>query len=56
LKDVLLSGGGETRGEWALDVIIDGLAGGRLQPATSAAPHPNQQRGRGGKNNSLPAA
>ena len=56
LMDVLLSGGGETRGEWALDVIIDGLAGGRLQPATSAAPHPNQQRGRGGKNNSLPAA
>jgi AcrR family transcriptional regulator len=40
LKEALLSGGGETRGEWALDVIIDGIAGSRPQPETSAA-HPS---------------
>ncbi len=46
LKDALLSGGGETRGEWALDVIIDGIAGSRIQPATSAAaPRTLKQRG-----------
>jgi AcrR family transcriptional regulator len=49
LKDALVSGGGETRGEWALDVIIDGIAGDRRQPATSAALLPAKRRGRGSK-------
>jgi hypothetical protein len=49
LKETLLSGGGETRGEWALDIIIDGIAGGRIQPSVSAAPYPTKQRGRGSK-------
>jgi AcrR family transcriptional regulator len=35
LKEPLLSGGGEARGEWALDVIIDGITGGRFRPARS---------------------
>jgi hypothetical protein len=29
LKETLLSGEGEARGQWALDVIIDGIAGGQ---------------------------
>ena len=29
-KESLLSGDGKTRSEWALDVIIDGIAGSRL--------------------------
>jgi len=49
LKEALLSGGGETRGEWALDVIIDGIAGGRLQRSASSAPRPTKRRGRGSK-------
>jgi hypothetical protein len=48
-KETLLSGGGETRGEWALDVIIDGIAGGRLQRSASAAPRPTKKHGRGSK-------
>jgi AcrR family transcriptional regulator len=47
LKEALVSGGGETRGEWALDVIIDGIARDRRQPVTSAAPRPAKRRGRG---------
>jgi AcrR family transcriptional regulator len=43
LKETLLSGGGETRAEWALDVIVDGITGGRLQP------RPAKARGRGSK-------
>ena len=34
-KEALLSGGGDTRGAWALDVIIDGIVGGRIPPGTS---------------------
>jgi AcrR family transcriptional regulator len=49
LKEALLSGGGETRGEWALDIIIDGIAGSRLQRTNHAAPSQTQQRGRGSK-------
>lgn len=47
LKEALVSGGGETRGEWALDVIIDGIARDRRQPVTSAAPRAAKRRGRG---------
>jgi AcrR family transcriptional regulator len=36
LKEALLSGGGDTRAHWALDVIIDGIAGGP-GPGRSAA-------------------
>ena len=49
LQETLLSGGGETRGEWALDVIIDGIAGGRLPRSASAASRPTKQRGGGSK-------
>jgi AcrR family transcriptional regulator len=49
LKEALLSGGGEARGEWALDVMIDGITGGRIQPASSVAPGPTKKRARGRK-------
>jgi AcrR family transcriptional regulator len=49
LKETLLSGAGEDRGEWALDVIIDGIAGNRPQPAPPGGPHTTKQRGRGSK-------
>ncbi len=49
LRETLLSGGGENRGAWALDVIIDGIAGGRLPRSASAAPRPTKQRGCGSK-------
>lgn len=49
MKETLLSGGGESRGEWALDVIIDGINGGRCLPATVAARGPARPRGRGSK-------
>lgn len=35
-KESLLSGDGETRGEWALDIIIDGIAGSKLPHNKSA--------------------
>jgi hypothetical protein len=49
LKETLLSGGGETRGDWALDVIINGIAGVRLQRSAPAATRPTKQVGRGSK-------
>jgi AcrR family transcriptional regulator len=49
LRETLLSGGGETRGEWALDVIIDGIAGGRPRRSAAAAPRATKRRGRGSK-------
>ena len=49
LRETLLSGEGETRGEWALDVIIDGIAGGRPQRSAVAATRATKQRGRGSK-------
>jgi AcrR family transcriptional regulator len=49
LKETLLSGGGEARGEWALDVIIDGIAHSRLQRSAFAAPRPTKRRGGGSK-------
>jgi hypothetical protein len=48
-KETLLSGGGETRGDWALDVIINGIAGVQLQRSAPAATRPTKQRGRGSK-------
>ncbi len=35
LKEALLSGDGAARNEWALDVIIDGIAGGGVQRVTA---------------------
>jgi AcrR family transcriptional regulator len=44
LKEALLSGDGASRSDWALDVIIDGIAGGGPKPVISA-PHVPKQRG-----------
>ena len=49
LRDTLISGEGETRGEWALEVIIEGIAGGQPQRSAVAAPRAITQRGRGSK-------
>jgi AcrR family transcriptional regulator len=49
LRETLLSGGGETRGEWALDVIIDGIAGVGLRRSGAVAARLTKQRGRGSK-------
>ncbi len=43
-KEVLLSGDAVTRTEWALDVIIDGISGGRRQRGTSAVAHARTRR------------
>jgi AcrR family transcriptional regulator len=47
-KETLLSGGGEARGAWALDVIIDGIARSRLSSSTSTLPRPSR-KSRGGR-------
>jgi len=38
LKEALLYGEGNTRSEWALDVILNGIAGGQLPPRTPRDP------------------
>jgi len=46
LRETLLSGDGETRGAWALDVIIDGIVtGGRLNPSAAVARRATKHRG-----------
>ena len=37
LKQLLLTGDGESRGAWALDVMIDGMLGDRAKPALVAS-------------------
>jgi AcrR family transcriptional regulator len=49
LKDALLAGDGASRNAWALDVIIDGIAGGGSQSAATAAPRVPRRRGSGRK-------
>ncbi len=44
-REALLSGDAEARLDWALDIIIDGIVGGRLPAASSAVPRPTQRRG-----------
>jgi AcrR family transcriptional regulator len=45
LKDALLAGNGASRNDWALNVIIDGIAGGS-QPVTTVATRARRGSGR----------
>jgi hypothetical protein len=38
LKEALLYGEGNTRSEWALDVMLNGIVGGQLPPRTPRDP------------------
>lgn len=47
LKDVLLSGDGDSRNNWALDVIIDGIIGSGSQTSTIATSRVPKRRSSG---------
>lgn len=44
LKETLLSGSGDARGKWALDVIIDGISRARPLGSAATVPRPAKQR------------